>query len=72
MTDLIARLEAAIDGLRFPSESDEALRVFVWDDPAPFSPEALLAEAEAFQARANTLRALAAIRQEDARDADNR
>jgi hypothetical protein len=41
------------------------------DDDEP-SPEALLAEAEAFQARANTLRALAAIRQEDARDADNR
>ncbi len=45
MTDLIARLEEAIDGLLFPSESDEPLRVFVWDDTVPFSPEVLLAEA---------------------------
>jgi hypothetical protein len=43
MTDLIIRLEQAIDGLLFPSESDAPLHVFVWRDAAPFSSEALLA-----------------------------
>ncbi len=44
-TDLITRLEQAIDGLLFPSESDAPLEVFVWRDAAPFSPQALLAYA---------------------------
>jgi hypothetical protein len=57
-------LDAAAAGLGKEQDGDD-------DDDEP-SPEALLAEAEAFQARANTLRALAAIRQEDARDAENR
>ena len=43
MNNLIVRLEQAVDGLLFPSESDAPLHVFVWDDPVPFSPQALLA-----------------------------
>jgi hypothetical protein len=45
MTDLIPRLEQAVDGLLFPSESDAPLRVFGWRDTVPFSPEALRAHA---------------------------
>jgi hypothetical protein len=45
MTDLIPRLEQAVDGLLFPSESDAPLRVFVWRAAVPFSPEALRAQA---------------------------
>ncbi len=43
MTELIPRLEQAIDGLLFPSESDAPLTVFVWPADARFSPQALLA-----------------------------
>lgn len=42
MTDFIAKLEHAIDGLLFPSETDAPIYVFVWRDKAPFSPQALL------------------------------
>lgn len=45
MTELIPRLEHAVDGLFFPSESDAPLTVFVWPADAPFSPQALLAHA---------------------------
>jgi hypothetical protein len=45
MTDLIPRLEQAVDGLLFPSESDAPLRLFVWHDAIPFSLEALRAHA---------------------------
>ncbi len=43
MIDLITRLEQAVDGLLYPSESDAPLTVFVWRQPVPFSAEALLA-----------------------------
>lgn len=45
MTDLIARFKEASAGLLYPSESDAPLHVFVWQDAAPFSPQALLASA---------------------------
>jgi hypothetical protein len=45
MTDLITRLEQAVDGLLFPSESDAPLHVFVWRATTPFSREALRAHA---------------------------
>jgi hypothetical protein len=45
MTDLISRLEQAVDSLLFPSEGDAPLHVFVWRESTPFSPEALLIHA---------------------------
>ena len=45
MTALTARLEQAIDGLLFPSETDAPLHVFVWRATVPFSAQALLASA---------------------------
>ena len=42
---LATRLEQAVDGLLFPSESDAPLAVFVWPAGSPFSPQALLAHA---------------------------
>lgn len=41
MTDLTTRLEQAIDGLLYPSESDAPLQVFVWPEGTPFSLKAL-------------------------------
>lgn len=34
-------LEQAVDGLLFPSETDAPIELFSWQDPPPFSPEAL-------------------------------
>jgi hypothetical protein len=39
---LIARLEEAVDGLLYPSETDAPVKVFVWRGEAPFSQQALL------------------------------
>ena len=42
MTELTVRLEQAINGLLFPSETDAPLHVFVWRATVPFSAHALL------------------------------
>ncbi len=45
MTELTVRLEQAVDGLLFPSETDAPLHLFAWPDTLPFSAQALLASA---------------------------
>ena len=45
MTELTARLEQAVAGLLFPSETDAPLHVFAWRATVPFSAQALLASA---------------------------
>lgn len=41
--DLATRLEQAVTGLLYPSETDAPVEVFVWRDEAPFTQQALLA-----------------------------
>lgn len=41
--DLATRLEQAVAGLLYPSETDAPIEVFAWRDQTPFSQQALLA-----------------------------
>lgn len=41
MTKLNTRLEQALNGLTFPSETDAPLQVFVWPENESFEPEVL-------------------------------
>src|SRR4051794_16159041 len=45
MADLATRLETAVAGLLYPSETDAPVEVFVWREQTPFSQQALLASA---------------------------
>ena len=53
--DLLAKLNAAIDGLTYPSESDEPFDVVYWENPNKTPLQALIAEKAANSRKVKTV-----------------